>query len=162
MTTPDNSKREALARWLKANVKRFPTPKVVTLSDFDIDVDDFTGTFKVSLDEQVIDDEFSFEIEGNGSPNLYSPIFHSPLGVPASFPAVQLTTDTENAIESALAHLLPRLRPLGLNKATGEEIDMTTPLVVRVLEPVKLAALRQAAGSRTFRIQIQVESGQIV
>lgn len=162
MTTPKNSRRELLAHWLQANVKTYKTPEIVTLSHFEIDVVEFTGTFIVSFDEQAVDRRFSFGIKGNGLPKSYLPIFVSPLGVPASFPAVQLSDETEDAIEVALAHLLPRLRPFGLNKMTGEQTDITTPNSDRVLEPDKLAALIQVARSNDLRLQIEVKSRKVV
>jgi hypothetical protein len=154
--------KRTLELWLKANVKICTTPEVVTLSDFEINVDRFAGTFRVSLDEQVINEEFRFEIGGNGLPSLGIPLFCSPLGVPASFAAVELTTDTKNAIESVLANLFPQLRPFGLHEETREWITQSTPTADRILEPEKLMVVLQAARSKTFRMQIAIGSGKIV
>lgn len=162
MPSPIGSKRDVLSRWLKANVKTYPTPEIVTLSDFEIDLDDLSGTFRVALDRQALDYEFSFEIQGNGTPNLFWPMFHSPLGVPASYAAVDITDETESAIEMALSHLLPRLRPFGLNRDTGKSIDMTTSIEDRMLEPEKLPKLLQVTGSKSFQLTVQIQSRQIL
>ena len=162
MTTPNNSRRELLTHWLKTNVKTYTTPEIVTLSHFEIDVVELTGTFIVSLDKQAVDRRFSFGIEGNGLPKSYLPMFVSPLGVPASFPAVELSDETEDAIDVALAHLLPRLRPFGLNKVTGEQTDISTPNSDRLLEPEKLTTLLQVARSNDLRLQIEVKSRNVV
>jgi hypothetical protein len=162
MLSPISNRREALSRWLDANVKTYPTPETVTLSDFEIDLDDLSGTFQVALDRQAIDYAFSFGIQGNGTPNLFWPMFHSPLGVPASYAALHITNDTESAIELALSHLLPRLRPFGLNRSTGKSIDMTTSIEDRILEPEKLSKLLQVTGSKSFQLTVQVQPRKII
>jgi hypothetical protein len=162
MANLEDAKRKALKRWLAANVKEYPMPVVINLSGFKADIDDLSGSFNVCLDDQQVDSDFSFEIDGAGAPILYFPMFNSPLGVPASFAAVQLTDDTESAIKLGLAYVLPRLRPFGLDKETGELVDAGTPIASRVLQPEKITLLREMTRSRKIRLQIQVASGQVV
>ena len=156
MSISHQQRQKDLARWLQENVKRYKTPRIVTLSKFTIDTEEFEGTFHVTLDEDPIPDEFSFGIEGNGSPTFYLPTFHSPLGVPASFPAIHLTTDTEDAIEAGLKIIIPKLRPFGLHKESGRLIDARTPIDERIVEPDKLELFLKISKSRRRRLVVDV------
>ena len=112
--------------WLEENVESFPTPGTVTLSAFQIDADRYSGSFFVSLDGNKIPDRFRFGLGSNGKPELFFPMFHSPLGAPASYAAVELTYKTETAIKNLLTEILPKMKPLGLNRGTGEMVLATT------------------------------------
>jgi hypothetical protein len=130
---------ELLREWLDANVRRYATPALVTLSAFDVDWKRFGGSFAVQLDDFALEDRFSFELDVAGRPQLILPMFVSPLGVPASFAAVHLTGATEAAILTCLQSVLPRVLPLGRDPRTGGEITMLTPIEQRVLEPDRLS-----------------------
>lgn len=71
-----------VARWLDANVVSYPTPRAVTLSDFEVDWDQMSGRFYVSLDGQRIEDPFRLSLEQNGWVQFHQPMFTSPLGAP--------------------------------------------------------------------------------
>lgn len=113
-------------QWLAENVKVYSSPRVVLLDEFEIDEINYSGTFRVSLDETVLNEKFSFSLGGNGKPELHFPMFHSPLGVPASFLAIKLTDGTTKTIKSLLNSVLPKMKSLGLNLDTGEVVYLTT------------------------------------
>lgn len=124
MSTEEEPHR--IEAWLEANVRTYPTPESVTLSGFDVDIEEYQGSFDVTLDENTIPDRFSFGLAANGMPELFLPIVSSPLGVPASYATVELTDETLAAIKQLLASTLPRMRPFGLNRETGELVLFTT------------------------------------
>ncbi len=83
-------------------------------------------------------------------------MFHSPLGVPASFAAVSLAGRTEAAIDAALNFLIPRLRPCGLDRETGELITGATPMQDRVIDRAGLATLRDFAASADLGLSVRL------
>ena len=161
MPSSFNSRQKALTLWLDANVQSYPTPKVLALKDFEIDPNRFKGDFKVVLDGQPVSGRFSFSVEGNGLPQVFLPMFHSPLGVPASFSAVSLTGETETAIAAGLKHFIPRLRPFGINKNTGELVTQSTPLEQRVLDSDALATFQRIIDSGGFQVHVEIEQSKI-
>lgn len=113
-------------QWLDENALVFKTPESITLSGFDVSSGKYSGSFDVTLDNQRIPRRFSFGLGGNGKPEIYFPMFHSPLGAPASYAAVELTRETTEAVKKILASILPAMKPLGLNRETGEQLFLTT------------------------------------
>lgn len=117
---------EQVSRWLSENTKSFATPTEIVLSDFEIDKVRYSGTFSVSLDSVTIKRRFAFGLDHNGKPRVYTPTFHSPLGAPASYPAVVLTEETLSKISELLSSILPIMKAIGLDKETGEWVLNTT------------------------------------
>ena len=117
---------QAVNKWLDDNVLVCETPTAVDISDFQLRPDSFSGSFQVALDGVKLSDRFSFGLGGNGKPDLFFPMFHSPLGAPASYAAVELTSETALAIKRLLESALPKMKALGYNRATGEMVFRTT------------------------------------
>ena len=124
MNTEEHIK--AVWKWLDENVQVFETPQSVTVSNFQIKTSRFSGSFDVHLDDVKLSERFSFGLGAHGKPDLFFPMFHSPLGAPASYVAIELTPQTTSAIKELLADVLPKMKALGLNRETGELIFHTT------------------------------------
>jgi len=131
---------ERVREWLEENIQVFPEPVSVTLSDFSVDWNNFRGDFLVSFDSVAASERFKFALELNGKVALYFPMFHSPLGAPASYAAVRITYATHQAILKGLHETFPRLKAVGIDKKTGERIDLNTPLEDRI----EMGLLKQA------------------
>lgn len=125
---------EEVSQWLGENVASYPTPRAVTLSDFEIDWKQMSGRFYVSLDGQRIEDPFRLSLGQNGWVQFHPPMFTSPLGAPASYRAIELTDDTYAAITSALRSIFPRMKPMGMDAATGALISQRTPIGERIVD----------------------------
>jgi len=108
--------------WLAENVIEIPEPQEVTLFDFEMNWSKWSGKFKVRFDEFECQDTFGLEMEMTGFPKFYFPMFTSPLGVPASYRAIEITSNTHKAVSEALRLTFPKLKPLGRNRVTGIEI----------------------------------------
>jgi hypothetical protein len=138
-------RRQELEAWLKDNVLIIPEPKAVTLYCFDVDWSDWSGEFRVKFDDFELDDSLSLRMEITGRPIFQFPIFTSPLGVPASFSSINITSNTEQAINEALRRTFPRLKPLGRNRGTGIEITSVSPIDARLsrreIEEAKLLVI---------------------
>lgn len=134
--------------WLAKNVVAPETPKTVTVSRIRFDWKKRSGTFKLSLDNLVFQEDFDLGIEITGRPTFYVPMFHSPLGVPASYAAIELDQKTEAAVRTALMQVFPRLRAYGLHKDLDLIIDAMSPFEEQIIDQAefkeKCAALPKA------------------
>lgn len=125
--------------WLDDHVLVCETPHALTIFDISVDPDRYEGHFRLKLDDQVLDqtmleEPFSFGLGQNGKPNWYTPMFHSPLGAPASFAAVELSEVTEHGVQRLLERILPRMKPLGLDPATGTMLHYGASIEERMLD----------------------------
>ena len=118
--------------WLKENVVVIPEPQAVTLFDFEISWESWRGSFKVKFDDEIYAERLEFSIGITGYPHYTVPSFTSPLGVPASYAAMEMTGSTRDAITRALKKTFPRFKPLGRERETGIEITYQTPMSSRI------------------------------
>lgn len=130
---------EAVMRWLDDHVLVFDTPQQLTVFDIHADPLKYEGNFRLQLDDVVLDATklevpFTFSLGHNGKPSWCSPMFHSPLGAPASYGAVTLSAETENTIQQLLERILPTMRPLGLNRETGVLLTYGATIKERMLD----------------------------
>jgi len=128
----EQSRLKELQIWLSENVTDVPEPKEVTLFDFEVNWSNWSGNFKIRFDDFVSEDSFGLGMEMTGVPKFYYPMFTSPLGVPASYAAIEITSNTHNAINEALKRTFPKLKPLGKNRDTGIEITYQSSVEARV------------------------------
>lgn len=129
-----SDKLEQLHQFLDKNVASFATPSSIMLSEFKFNPDNFEGSFKLTMDQIIIEDRFHFSAEIDGKYGIYSPMYISPLGVPASYPAIKLTSEANRRIKDLINGFFPKLRPFGLNKETDAMIDGQTPKVDRLID----------------------------
>lgn len=115
-----------------ANVQNHPEPKSVVLSDFEVNWTDMSGSFTLALDSLKIEPRIKFSLDSNGWVRFWMPMFHSPMGVPASYAMFELTDATQKAIEEALKDAFGPFRPLGLNKDIDRLITGDTPTLDRL------------------------------
>ena len=111
-----------------------PEPQEVTLFDFEVNWTSWRGSFQVKFDDETYADRLEFSIGITGVPHYTVPSFTSPLGVPASYAAMEMTASTRDAITRALNKTLPKFTPLGRNRETGIEITYQTPMSRRIAE----------------------------
>ena len=123
---------EEVEGWLSENVRVFDEPNTVTLSQFDVDWHRFSGSFCLSLDETVIEERISFSVGADGTASYSLPMFHSPLGAPASYNAYEFSKNTRLAISKALDLTIPRLLGAGRHPVTKKEITINSPISERI------------------------------
>ena len=128
----EKNRLKEVRAWLADNVVYIPEPKEVTLFDFEVDWSNWSGEFKIRFDDFVSEDSFGLGMEMTGVPKFYYPMFTSPLGVPASYAAIEITSNTHNAINEALKRTFPKLKPLGKNRDTGIQIMYNSPMEARL------------------------------
>ena len=118
--------------WLKENVVVIPEPQAVTLFDFEISWETWRGSFQIKFDDEIYAERLEFSIGITGYPHYTVPSFTSPLGVPASYAAMEMTGSTRDAITRALKKTFPRFKPLGRERETGIEITYQAPMSSRI------------------------------
>jgi hypothetical protein len=137
---------EAVGRWLEAHVKRYSASNSITLFDFQIDWKIISGSFKVLFDNIECSERISFGPDVTGRPIIYLPMFTSPLGAPASYPAIEFPDKEERAILQGLYKTIPSLRPYGIDIESGKLIYVSTPIEQRIIsiEEMEIAKAKLA------------------
>ena len=159
MTRESLQERVAQVRaWLKENVIVPDTPSQISISDVEFDWRTMSGSFSLSLDGKKLEDRFYVGVEITGRVKYGPPMFHSPLGVPASYAAVELDDKTDAAVQEALESIFPRVRAYGWHKDIDVIIDAMTPFEERVVDKVEFDAKRQAIESDHLKVSAPVES----
>ncbi len=144
------TKERDLEGWLESNVTHYPKPKNVTLSEFEVDWVELSGRFVLALDSLRIEPKIRFSLDLNGRMRFWMPMHHSPMGVPASYPAFEISQETQDAINQALNNVFGYCRPFGLNKDTGRLITSDTPTLDRLLpgNPIHSIKARLNSGNK--------------
>lgn len=145
-----------VSRWLDENVATYPTPTAITLSDFEIDLDQMSGKFYVSLDGQRMQEPFRISLAQNGWVQFHPPMFTSPLGAPASYVAIELTEETSKAIEKALQSIIPRMKAFGVDRETGVLISQKTPFADRIVDREEFYRAQELVSQAGFSITAEL------
>jgi len=152
-----NDKIERLHNFLRGNVVSPSTPKVITLFDFEFDFKEFKGTFKLKLDSDVMKERFSFRVDIDGRYEISPPFIISPLGVPASFPKIELTDETNESIKIIINNFFPRLKPLGIDKESGCMIDRNTSMIERIIDVQDITRVINKISSDMFELKSELK-----
>ena len=142
--------------WLSENVARPETPSTVTVFDVKFDWSRFSGSFLLALDELVLERRFGIRVEMNGQFSFSTPMFHSPLGAPASYAAVEMSEETSTAVTSALHQIFPSLRAMGFHKDTGAFVTQGTPFLERVVDMDDFLHKKTAIDTGNLSVSIHV------
>ncbi len=149
---------ERVREWLDENVRVYPTPREATLSAFEFDWNSLAGSFQVSLDRDVLPERLRFGLEISGWLYFYLPLFISPLGAPASYPAVEFTEETRRAITEGLHATLPRMLGYGIVRENGKEIGALTPLSERIVDRARFESAKVKASAAGYSITVTTQS----
>lgn len=132
--------------WVDAHVQIIEVAERVTLREFLWEREDARSVnFVLSIEGQG-DHRCYFGGDDDGDIRFTLPQFHSPLGAPASYPAVELSEAVDLAVRTGLRSLMPRLKPYGADPVTGEQITIASSLRDRLdvpLETVRELILRE-------------------
>lgn len=145
-----------VSRWLDENVLTYQEPKAISLVEFDFNWERMSGKFCLLLDHQRVADSFQLTLSQNGLMQFHPPMFFSPLGAPASFSAVNLTSSTEIALSNALREIFPKLKPLGLDKQSGICIWSSTPIQDRIIDKAGFEEARIQISSSGYSFNYQI------
>lgn len=149
-----------LREWLANHVTCYPTPTTVTLFAFKVNWQTLSGTFRLQLDNQEIhsedeDEKFTFSLEQNGKVRFDLPRFCSPLGVPASYAAIELTEATSKAILKGLHATIPCVLAFGLDKTTGKQVWSDTALKERIIDKAAFELAKTTVSEVDYKITIE-------
>lgn len=143
-----------VSAWLDENVIRYPLPLAVTLGDMQMNWEGLSGSFVLSLDGKAVPDRFCFSLDGTGWLKFFLPMFTSPLGAPASYAAVELTEETQVAMQEGLRVLMPKLAGFGLHPVTGEWVHQSTPWRARVMDPTGFEQAKERIEAGGYSITV--------
>ena len=146
---------EEVRAWLDENVQVFTEPQSVTLSDFVVDWNEFSGDFRVFLDSAELPDKLRFGLNASGKTDFYLPMFHSPLGAPASYAAIELTPRTLEAIKQGLHKTIPHVMATGINKETGLEVEAHTPPQLRLSAETLKGAMGKIVNDYSVTVSLE-------
>jgi hypothetical protein len=152
-------RKRALESWLDANVLVPSRPSQIAISDLKCDWENGRGSFLLSLDTQALEDRFDLWIAIDGKVNFGVPMFVSPMGVPASFAAIELDEDTRAAIQRALDRVFPEYFSYGRHKGRRRYIDAYTPLMRRIKDQVQFELKKTALDNQNLVVMEPVVSG---
>lgn len=147
-------------RWVDANKRVYSDIKTIKLMSVQIDRSDFSGSAELILDDRMPPEDLSISLGGDGWLTFSLPMFHSPLGAPASFSAVVLTEAASRAVASVVRGLLPRVLPFGLHPITKQWITQSTPLSERVVSHVEFEAAFARIHESTFTQIVRLNEGE--
>jgi hypothetical protein len=153
---PPANRLELVRVWLEDNVVVPPTPSEITISEIDFDWEHLRGSFRLTLGNLVLKDRFDLSIDIAGQIQYCPAMFHSPLGAPASYPAVALDRATSTAISKVLDSVFPRLRGYGLYKDLGLEIYGDSPLDDRIIDRAQFTEMTRRLHARGFQVRTKV------
>ena len=85
---------QAVNEWLKANIRVYPEPAHITLRQIQFNPKTLSGSALLLLGNEVTGESLSLRMSETGWLTFSVPLFHSPLGAPASYAAIELTTHT--------------------------------------------------------------------
>ena len=151
-----NEHLKLVSQWLDENVVSYPTPSSISLVEFDFNWDLMAGSFCLLIDDERLSDTFQLTLSQTGWMQFHPPMFFSPLGAPASFSAVNLTSATEDAINHALHQIFPRLKPIGLDKSSGATIWSTSPTANRINDLQEFERVRLIVSREGYLYRCQV------
>ena len=143
---------EDVRQWLEENVCLYPTPSSITVCNIELDPELFSGSATLLIGDEQPGEDLLLHLGATGCLTYSPPMIHSPLDVPASYLAFELTKNTQRAVSTAVQNLLPRLLPLGLHPVTKEWITISTPLHQRVLDLSELDAALKRLAQPDFKV----------
>lgn len=146
---------EEVRTWLDENVRLYPTPKQLTLHSFIVDLKTLSGSFKMILDDIELPEKLYFHIDQAGKAIYSLPMFHSPLGVPASYPMLELTEKTSEAILRGLRSSIPRVMGYGINFKSGKEVSTVTPIEDRIIDIEEFRSFETRINAHDFSVTIK-------
>ncbi len=147
-------------RWVDANKRVYSDIKTIKLMRVQIDRSDFSGSAELILDDRMPPESLRLSLGGDGWLTYSLPMFHSPLGAPASYTAVVLNEAASRAVACAVRGLLPRVLPFGLHPITKDWITQSSPLSQRVVSHVDFEAAFARLHEPTFTQIIRLNEGE--
>ena len=154
---PDHIKQHLveIRAWLDENVTVYDDVRTVTLRNFEIDWEKLNGSFHITVNGEDCKMPFRFScLTATGKPEVYRPMFHSPLGAPASYAAVDIAERIIDRMVSTIAKFMPSIKPLGLDKESGRVLTFQTPQHERLPSITEIQAAKDIISQSNFLIKL--------
>ncbi len=148
---------QAVRDWLKKNVRVYPTPSTISLRHIKLDRKELSGEALLLIDNAMPGEKLALWMSESGRLTFNPPLFHSPLGAPASYGAIELSKNTVRAVDTAVQGLLPKILPFGINPKKKEWVTTSTPLHERISDTSEFNAAFDRITSAEFEFVQAVE-----
>lgn len=125
---------------MEKNVRVYPTPSRIRIRQIRLDSSTLCAEALLFVGDALLGEELTLQMGDAGWLTFTPPLFHSPLGAPAAYGAIELIGNTQQAVTAAVLGLLPRLLPFGINPKTQEWVTASTPLKERISDAAELNA----------------------
>jgi len=145
---------QKLDDWLEDNVFEVMHPSKLVLYGFKFDWSTFTGSFFMEVEGKPLDYLFELYVELNGLMHFREPIFHSPLGVPASYSAINIDSETKLAISDVVSNFFPKFRAYGFHKDLNKMIDSSSSTGERVIDQNNLDEFKSKLAQSILRLTV--------
>lgn len=159
---PDHIKQhlEEIRIWLDENVTVYDDVRTVTLHTFEIDWEKLNGSFHIAVNGEECEMPFRFAcLTATGKPEVYRPMFHSPLGAPASYAAINISERIIERMASTIGKFMPSIKPLGLDKESGKVMTFQTPQHERLPSTAEIQAAKDITSQPNFSIKLDFAHG---
>ncbi len=143
-----------LESWLKENILKICKPNKLVLHSFKVDLRAFSGSFMVDVDEGTLNASFSLYLGSDGKFHFVEPMFLSPMGVPASYAAIEIDPDTRLAIANSISNQFPKFRAYGFHKDLNKIIDSSSSLEDRVFDSYYLKSFESNLLDPNFQLTV--------
>ena len=115
------------------DIKSFDLQEVNVLSllNFNVDKQTFSGTFSVAINWIELPSLFSCFLDGTGWLDFTIPGYDCPLGTQEFVPMFIFPDEIQYTIGKLLRRVVPRLKPFGIDRETNAFIDASTSIYDR-------------------------------
>ncbi len=100
---------QAVQAWLEKNVRVYPTPSRISLRQIQLDFNTLRGEALLFVGDALPGEALTLRMGDDGWLTFTPPLFHSPLGAPATYGAIELTDKTKQAVAAAVQGLTSAL-----------------------------------------------------
>jgi hypothetical protein len=140
--------------WLQDNVLEVRQPSKLVLCGFKFNWSSFTGSFSMEVEGKLLDYLFELYVGLNGFMHFREPVFHSPLGVPASYSAINIDSETKLAISDVVSNFFPKFRAYGFHKDLNKMIDSSSSMEERVIDQNKLTDFKSKLSQSILKLTV--------
>jgi len=154
---------QEIEAWLDKNVEKHPPCSEITLLNFELEVlrQEIQGSFALLFGEFKCGHRIRFSFGENGKVSMGMPMFHSPLGAPCSYGAIEVSHAEEKAVNHVLNYIFPRIKPYGICRETGDEIRLGTAVEDRMIDGIGFINAKEKVLSPNYAVTVKTDGYEI-
>jgi len=119
------------------------------------------GSFNILFGEFKCGRRINFSFGESGKVSMGMPMFHSPLGAPCSYGAVDISDAERKCVNHALNYIFPRIKPYGVCRETGKHIQLGTPVINRMIDSTEFIHAQEKVMSSNYAVTVKINGNEI-